>query len=150
MKAGEGSKLTESVELPVSLAERVNTLFRLWRAENGAEQSNVDVAAAVAGLGGQLTPEALAAIRHGDLTAVSHAELTLLADHFEIEARYLTSQSGAEIHEQLVFLCELAGSGLKGIYLRGGAAPSDLRSISEIVRRSSQGRVAGPSANVGM
>ncbi|OZD13028.1 hypothetical protein CH253_18350 [Rhodococcus sp. 06-156-3C] len=133
----------------MSLAERVNTLFRLWRAENGAEQSNAEVAAAVAGSGGQLTPEALAAIRHGDLTAVSHVELSLLADHFTVDARYLTSQSGAGLHEQLVFLCELAGSGLKGIYLRGGAAPSDLRSISEIVRSSRRGCVARTSANVG-
>lgn len=141
--------MMENAELPVSLAERVNTLFEFWRAENGSERSNADVAAAVTGSGGQLTSEALAAIRHGDLTAVSHVELSLLAGHFEIEARYLTSQSGAGIHEQLVFLCELAGSGLKGIYLRGGAAPSDLRSISEFVRRSRQDRAARPSANVG-
>ncbi|MBY4212616.1 hypothetical protein HQO27_01735 [Rhodococcus fascians] len=117
----------------VPLVDRLNILFKIWQSDKGFEQASDSVAAAVVDAGGVADSELISAIRTGRLTPTD-TQLTLIARHFGIDPRYLTSERGHGMHEQFVLLLTLKESGVKGIYLRGGSGIGDLPSLADVVR----------------
>ncbi|RRQ25314.1 hypothetical protein DK926_23840 [Rhodococcus sp. Eu-32] len=126
----------------LSIAERVDALFRAWR-ESGEEQSYEAVAKSVSALGGRLSAREIADIRGGAVESVDVDSLTALARHFHMDPGYLLSNDGGGLHGQLLLLGELIDSGVKGVFLRGDFAQAELSCLLKAIRtRSHNAQVA--------
>ncbi|MBY6412861.1 hypothetical protein HQ346_14335 [Rhodococcus sp. BP-252] len=120
----------------LSLAERVDALFRAWR-ESGMEQSVEVVAESVSTLGGRLSATEIADIRSGAVKSVDVDSLSALAQHFHMDPGYLLSDDGGGLHGQLLLLGELIDSGVKGVFLRGDIAQVEMSCVLKAIRTRS-------------
>lgn len=112
-------------ELPLSV--RVNRLFDIFHRRSEPEQSNTDVASAVAAIVDRAVSAAdLESLRDGarDADGAVDAELlTALARHFQVPPAYLTDADGdvavGEIDRQLRLLSAARDAGVGHLGLRG-------------------------------
>jgi transcriptional regulator with XRE-family HTH domain len=128
MAAPEGSGTA-----PLTLAEKLNTLFDTVRDERGREFSNQRVAAAVG-----VSDAYIGYLRRGERTNPTKANLEALARFFGVTPDYFFDSSTAErVAEQLRelrLLSRLRDAGALKVAMRlGGLSPGSLEAVAAMV-----------------
>lgn len=123
----------------VSIPDRIDLLFRVWRTDDGRERSHRAVADAMTATGiVRVSAEDVEDLRSGRRTA-SPALLTAFTEVFPSSRDYLLDETkAAAVHAQLLLLEELVTGGVNRIRLRGGqlaAEPAMLTSLLQKLRR---------------
>lgn len=114
------------------LADRVNTLFRVWRKAGEPERTNEAVVAEVSRFGGVLSVESLRRLRDGEAVHLDGSTLTALAACFHTDARYLLGD-GREIHEELLLLEQMVATNVRSIHLRGQRTDAARREVTRVL-----------------
>ncbi|WP_040794942.1 hypothetical protein [Nocardia higoensis] len=119
----------------LSLAERIDMLFRALHSAAGDEPAVETVAEAMHEYGVEVDPAMLAALRAGSVEHASPDLLAALAGHFSQPAWYLTGPADDEqvigVHVQLGLLRALRDSGVSRVRLRGRPTHSDREALIE-------------------
>jgi transcriptional regulator with XRE-family HTH domain len=128
MPAPEGSRTA-----PLTLAEKLNTLFDTVRDERGREFSNQRVAAAVG-----VSDAYIGYLRRGERTNPTKANLEALASYFGVTPEFFFDSSTAErvteqLH-QLRLFSRLRDAGALKVAMRlGGLSPGSLEAVAAMV-----------------
>ncbi|MFJ9371556.1 hypothetical protein ACIRRA_45210 [Nocardia sp. NPDC101769] len=119
----------------LSLAERIDMLFRASHSSADAEPTAEAIAEALRSSNVEVAPETLTALRSGDLDCAPPQLLTALATNFSQPGWYLTGPANDEqvigVHVQLGLLCALRDSGVSRVRLRGRPTSSDREALIE-------------------
>lgn len=122
----------------LSLAQRIDLLFRALHSPEEGEPTTELVAAALCDRGVEISAEELAALRAGTDDTPSEQVLTALAEHFNQASWFLldsgAAQRVADTYIQLDLLRALRESGVRRIRLRGRPASSDRQALIEALR----------------
>lgn len=122
----------------LSVAQRVDLLFRALHSPEEGEPSAELVAAALCDRGVETTADELAAIRTGTGGVPSGQLLAALADHFNQASWFLTDSGAAQrvvdTYVQLDLLRALREAGVHRVRLRGKPASSDRQALIEALR----------------
>jgi hypothetical protein len=122
----------------LTLAEKINRLFYVYRARNASEQSVDAVAASVSKIIGRPVSAAkIMALRAHDTEVAEPDVIRGLISHFGIPDEYLTTMGPRVKHldSQLRLLAAARDAGVKQLALRGVAASDALDEMLEIVER---------------
>ncbi|MEU7765070.1 hypothetical protein AB0B25_08100 [Nocardia sp. NPDC049190] len=119
----------------LSLAERVDVLFRALHSPDEGEPTVEFVAAALRDRGIAVSADDLTALRAGAGPVPSPDVLTSVAQHFNQESWYLTDsgdvQRVVDAYVQLELLRALREAGVRRVRLRGSPGTSDRRALTE-------------------
>lgn len=119
----------------LSLAERIDMLFRALHNSADAEPTADSVAWALHEHDVEVDPATLTALRTGRLDSAAPQLLSALAAHFSQPEWYLTGPADDEqvigVHVQLGLLRALRDSGVNRVRLRGRPSSSDREALIE-------------------
>ncbi|KLN72941.1 hypothetical protein AS032_35295 [Rhodococcus qingshengii] len=121
----------------VSLAERLQVLFRVWHPANESEETSTDAAAAISAAGHQVSAEQIDALRSGAQTEADPDLLTAIAVHFRTPAKYLLDDDIQDLHEQLLLLEQFRMRKVQSIQLRGERTDADRRALLRVLGEGS-------------
>ncbi|MGO4613048.1 hypothetical protein AB4305_03730 [Nocardia sp. 2YAB30] len=119
----------------LSLAKRVDVLFRALHSPDEGEPTVEFVAVALRDRGIEISADDLTALRDGTGPAPSTEVLTTVAQHFKQEPWYLTDsgdvQRVVDAYVQLDLLRALREAGVRRVRLRGSPGTSDRKALAE-------------------
>lgn len=122
----------------LTLAEKVNRLFYVYRPRNASEQSVDAVAMSVSKIIGRpVSADQISALR-AHATAVAEPDVIRgLICHFGVPVEYLTTKGprAEYLDKQLRLLGAARDAGIKQLALRGVAADEALDEMLEIIKR---------------
>jgi hypothetical protein len=122
----------------LTLAEKINRLFYVYRSRNASEQSVDAVATSVSNIIGRPVSAAqISALRAHDTAVAEPDVIRGLISHFGIPGEYLTTMGPRAEHldSQLRLLAAARDAGVKQLALRGVAASDALEEMLEIIKR---------------
>ena len=126
----------------LSLAQRIDMLFRALHSPDDGEPTADSVAEAVRDRGVAVSGTDLTALRTGAVATASAELLAALADHFNQGSWYLTepgdSRRVIDTYVQLDLLRALREAGVRRVRLRGRPATSDRQALTESLRSRQQ------------
>ncbi|WP_406279439.1 hypothetical protein OH799_11985 [Nocardia sp. NBC_00881] len=124
--------------MTLSLAERVDVLFRALHNPDEGEPTVEFVAAALRDRGIEVSADDLTALRAGAAAASSMELLTAVAQHFNQEPWFLVEAGDTprvvDAYVQLDLLRALREAGVRRVRLRGRPATFDRRALAESLR----------------
>ncbi|WP_327119041.1 hypothetical protein OHB12_12240 [Nocardia sp. NBC_01730] len=122
----------------LSLAERVDVLFRALHSPTEGEPAVEFVAAALRDRGIEVSADDLTALRAGTAGASSTELLTAVARHFKQEPWFLIEagdvQRVVDAYVQLDLLRALREAGVRRVRLRGSPGTSDRKALADSLR----------------
>lgn len=127
---------------PVTLAEKLDYLFRQVRGRGRGEMSYREVAAGIEDAGGPtISPTYLMYLRKGQRTNPSLQHLEAIAGYFGVPTSYFLDQEAtAKVTQELELLALLRDAGVRSVAMRlADLSPEDLAAVAGIVEELRHG-----------
>lgn len=135
--------------VPVTLAEKIDYLFRQVHGRDRAEVSYREVAAGIESAGGPtISPTYLMYLRKGQRTNPSLQHLEAIAGYFGVPTSYFLDQEAtARVTQELELLAALRDAGVRSVAMRlADLSPEDLAAVAGIVEELRRGETKAEDA----